>query len=186
MELTVYPRNEHKKGLTKQVRRDGNIPAIVYSTRLTSHSITVDGPAFHAQLRVMKKGHLPNTVFVLKDENNKRIRAVVKEIQYHKVTYDILHLDFQELVENSPIMLNIPVEMMGQAECIGVKAGGALRLIRRHVTVKCLPENIPTELVIHVQDMDMKDSRRVRDITAPAGVELMAKPQEVVATIAKR
>lgn len=186
MELTVYPRNEHKKSLTKQIRRDGHIPAVIYSSHSQARTVAVDGSMFHAYMRQIKKGHLPNTVFTLKDENGQQIRAVIKDIQYHRVTYNILHLDLLELSSQAFVSLNVPVEMQGQAECVGVKAGGALRLIKRHIKVKCLPAQIPSELVVNVQDLQIKNSKRVSDIEMPAGVELVAGAQEVVATVGKR
>lgn len=186
MELTTFPRNKQKKSEISSVRRQGNIPAVIYSASVPARSVTVDGAAFAAAMRSIKKGHLPNTIFTLKEENGKSVRAVVKEIQYHRVSYNVLHLDFQELVEGELVSLNVPVEMTGSAECVGVKAGGGLRLIKRHVRVQCKPQHIPFELTIAVQDLQIKGSKRVRDVALPSGVEILAAPQEVIAVVGKR
>lgn len=186
MELSISPRNEHKKSQTRSIRRQGDIPAVIYSSHSQVNSVSVDGAQFLAALRVIKKGHLPNTVFKLKDENGKSILAIVKDIQYHKVNYNVLHLDFLELSEAAPVTLNIPVEMAGQADCVGVKAGGALRLVKRHISVRCLPKYIPQNLEINVIDLQIKGSKRICDVKVPANVEVLAGAQEVVAVVGKR
>jgi large subunit ribosomal protein L25 len=186
VELKISPRNEHKKSQTRSIRREGDIPAVIYSSHNEVKSVCVDGAQFLAALREIKKGHLPNTTFKLKDESGKAVSAIVKDIQYHKVNYNILHLDFLELSESSAVTLNVPVEMIGQADCVGVKAGGALRLVKRHVSVKCLPKHIPQNLEVNVIDLQIKGSKRIRDVQLPANVEVLAGGQEVVAVVGKR
>lgn len=186
MELSISPRNKHKKSLTRSIRREGDIPAVIYASQGEAESVSVSGAQFMAALRQIKKGHLPNTVFKLKDESGKEISAIVKDIQYHKVRYDVLHLDFFALSEDKLVTLNIPVEMVGQADCAGVKAGGALRLVKRHINVRCLPKHIPSQMNINVVDLQIKGSKRARDIESVKDVEILAGPQEVVAVVGKR
>lgn len=186
MELSISPRNEYKKSQTRSIRREGDVPAVIYASHGEARSVSVDGSQFMAALRQLKKGHLPNTVFSLKDQDGKTVQAIVKDIQYHKVNYNVLHLDFLELSEATPVTLNVPVEMVGQADCAGVKAGGALRLVKRHLSVRCLPKDIPQELEISVVDLQIKGSKRARDVKVPANVDLLAGAQEVVAVVGKR
>lgn len=186
MELSISPRNEYKKSLTRSLRREGDIPAVIYASHGEARSVSVDGAHFMAALRQIKKGHLPNTVFKLNDGSGKFVLAIVKDIQYHKVKYDVLHLDFLELSEDKLVTLNIPVEMTGQADCVGVKAGGALRLVKRHVSVRCLPKHIPAQVEVDVVDLQIKASKRASDVVAIENVELLAGPQEVIAVVGKR
>lgn len=186
MELSTSPRNELKKSLTRACRRQGKIPAVVYAPEKAASSIMVDRGEFASLMRNIRKGHLPNTVFTLKDEKGQQVQAIVKDIQYHKVTYDILHLDFLAMEKDQEVVLNVPVEMVGHADCAGVKAGGAIRLVKRHIRVKCLPQNIPTEIEVNVADLQIGQSKRVRDMVAVQGIEIQAAPIEVVATVGKR
>lgn len=186
MELTTRPRDTTKISQARQLRRQGDIPAVVYSSRSPGAPIIVDGNQFKSALRNLKKNHLPNTVFTLTSENGAITRAIVKEIQYHRVNYDILHIDLFELIDSELITVNIPVEMLGHADCVGVKAGGALRLVKRHVRVQCLPQDLPQDLKLDVQDLQIKESKRVRDLHLLDGVKILAHSLEVIAVVGKR
>lgn len=170
---------------TKKLRREGKIPAVVYGQKDEGVSIVVDASEYAAIMRAMPKGHLPNTVFTLKSEG-KEIKAIVKDVHYHKVTYEVLHLDFMRLYEDVPAQLNIPIVMTGVDACRGVKAGGVLRQVKRHVRVKCLPKDLPASLKIDVAGVDMNGSARLSQITIPEAVSCSVNPLEVIAVVGKR
>src|SRR5690348_11485465 len=138
MKLTVKPRVGEKKSDIKQIRREGNIPAIVYSSKGQPKKIVVDGVEFSAVLRQMQLGHLPTTLFTLVDGNAQQ-RVIIKDVQYDLTTYNVAHLDFAELVDDVPVSVKVPVTCTGVAECVGVKLGGFLRQVLRHIKVECLP-----------------------------------------------
>lgn len=183
--LAIEKRTDLSKGATKRMRRLGSIPAVLYGKGAEPQSITVDRPAFEAVLRKTADGHLSTTRFTL-EVGGEKIEAVVKGIQYHVTTYDIIHLDFERLSENEVITVKVPLRYEGVAECVGVKLGGVLRQVIRAVTVCCKPKDMPTEFVLNVRKLGVKQSKRVRDITVGAGVRMISKPDEVVVVIAKR
>jgi len=183
--LTALSRASTKKSDTKQIRREGKIPAILYSTGKPNIQLTVSGEEMGAILRQMKPGHLGTTVFHLKLDGKER-RAIIKDIQYQLTTYQVSHIDFEELFEDVPVSVKVPIQCTGVADCVGVKLGGFLRQIIRHVRVECLPKHIPAHFFVDVQDLGIKQSKKLSDITIPQGVKPLAKMDEVVVVVSKR
>jgi len=185
MKLAVKQRVSEKKKDIKEIRREGNIPAIIYSSKSQPEKLVINGAEFNTILREMKPGQLPTTVFMLSDGQKER-RAIIKDIQYHLTTYNVSHLDFEELVENVPVCVKVPVNCIGVVDCMGIKLGGFLRQVVRHVKVECLPKNIPSEFLVDVKDLGIRQSKRLKDLVMPNGVKPLAGPEEVVVVIAKR
>ncbi|MBA3722803.1 MAG: 50S ribosomal protein L25/general stress protein Ctc [Parachlamydiaceae bacterium] len=186
MKLTIEPRKINKKSEINALRREGFIPAVLYVKGKEGETLTLKNDEFKAHLRQIKSGHLPTSIFSLVDSKGRTRRALIKDIQYFVTTYEVMHLDFEELVDGQPISVNIPIECVGMAECVGVKLGGVVRQVIRHVKVRCLPKDIPTYLELDVREMGLKQSKRLEDIKIPNAVRPLANLQEVVAVIVKR
>jgi large subunit ribosomal protein L25 len=186
MKLSAKERSSIKKGETKQIRREGKIPAILYSAGRSNVQLVLDSAEFSAILRNMKPGHLPTTTFTLMIDGKTQKTAVIKDIQYQLTTYQVSHIDFEELVEDVPISVKVPIQCIGVGDCVGIKSGGFLRQVIRYIKVECLPKHIPAEFVVDVKDLGIRQSRRLADIPMPEGVKPLAKMDEVVVVIAKR
>jgi len=184
MKLTASTRGCGKFSIVNQIRNNGNIPAVIYSKNHEAETIEVSGPEFHTILRTIEKGHLPNTTIEL-DFDGKKRKAVVKDIQYHKTTYNILHLDFLELRADNEITVNVPVHFVNASECAGIKLGGFLRQLKRHVKVKCKPKHIPSGFYLDLKDLGLRQVKRVGDIEFPEGVEPLAGLKEVIIGVGK-
>ena len=184
MKLTVSKRTGETKNKLTQLRRSGNIPAVLYSKGRASEKISVKGSEFEAVLRKLPKGYLPTTIFDLEKEGE-TCKAVVKEVQYHPTTYQVLHLDFLVLEPKVAVEVKVPLQWMGEADCVGVKLGGFIRPVKRHVKVRCLPENIPSDFKIDIQSLEIGQAKRVFDIE-PGQTDVLAKPKEILVTIAKK
>ena len=185
MELLVQKREKTGKGISKRVRREGGIPAVLYSKGGEGESIIVDRASYEAALRQTKPGHLPTITFTLKGDGADR-KAVVKEVQYHPTTYAVLHLDLEELHDDVPVRVNVPITLVGAAECAGVKEGGVIRQVIRHMRVSCLPKDMPKHLELDVRSLKLKESARLAAIAVPETVRPLARMGEVAAVVAKR
>ncbi|MDJ0651590.1 MAG: 50S ribosomal protein L25/general stress protein Ctc [Simkaniaceae bacterium] len=185
MKLTVSKRTGETKSELTKLRHRGDIPASVYSKGKPGDKITVKGAEFEAVLRKLPKGYLPTTIFEL-DIEGKTKKAIVKDIQYHPTTYRTLHLDFLMLEPKITVDVKVPINCTGEAECVGVKLGGFVRTVKRHVEVRCLPDDIPTDFKVDIKSLEMDQSKRVSDIEAGEMVRLLAKPKEILVMIAKR
>jgi large subunit ribosomal protein L25 len=185
MKLTIKERKTDLKSGNKNLRREGNIPAVLYSAGKECENIVVDGREFGALKRGIKSGQLPTTQFSLHFGGKQRA-AILKDIQYHPTTYQVVHLDFEELLPNVKVRVKVPIICTGVLDCVGIKLGGFLRQVIRFVEVECLPKDIPTEFVIDVKDLALMQSKRLSDLDMPKTVRPLAKLEEVAVVIAKR
>ncbi len=185
VELEIFERSKTSKCDSKQLRRAGYIPAIIYSKGQPGKGLSLKKEAIDELLRKTEKGFLSTTVCVLKDASGKTVRALIKDIQYHVTTYAVLHIDFIELQQDSRVEVKVPIECLSAVDCIGVKGGGYLRQVMRHLPVRCLPDRIPHSLKVDVKDLDLRQAKRVADLVLPEGVVTLVKPQDVVVSIVK-
>lgn len=186
MKLRLIKRVAERKSEAKKMRREGNVPAVIYVKDKASESAAVDGIEFSAALRAIQPGRLATTLFTLVDEKGHERRAIVKEIQYEPTTYRILHLDFEELFHDRKVNVKVPIECVGVVDCVGIKLGGILRQVVRHILVSCLPKDIPTVFQVDVRNMGQMESKRLGDIEIPQTVRPIANLKEVAVVIAKK
>jgi len=185
MKLKLSKRSGKTRSTLTQIRFRGDIPSVIYQKGVPSESVCVDGGAFQAALRGLKRGYLPTTIFQL-DLNGSASQAIVKEIQYHPTTYRIIHLDFLKMTPGQKVDVKVPVVCTFQEQCVGIKLGGFLRRVIRHLKVRCLPENIPRDFRVDIRDLGVGETKRVRDIEMAETLECLTSPSEVVLVIAKR
>lgn len=185
MKLVVTERIFGKKSETKKIRREGNIPAVLYSQGIARNQITIDGIEFKKIINTLGSGMLSSTIFTLVS-GEKEVRAILKDIQYHITNSEVIHLDFQELHEDVPVALNIPIKCVNAVDCLGVKLGGILRQVIREIKVTCLPKDIPSHFVLDVRDLDLGKVLRLKNIAMPNGVSPIADLKEVAVLVARR
>lgn len=186
MKLQTIKRAADSKSEAKRLRREGFIPAVLYKKEQEGETLAVNANEFNAYLRQVKSGHLPTTIFSLVDENGQERRVVVKDIQYEITTYAVKHLDFEELVKDHKINVKVPIECIGQVDCVGIKLGGVLRQVIRHVRVRCLPKDLPSYFELDIRELGLKQSKRLKDLQIPQAVRPLVDLNEVVAVIVKR
>lgn len=186
MKLQIQKRSGEKKSEVSKLRRAGSIPAVIYHKGQGAESISVLASDYNAAVRQVTPGRLSTTVFNLVDAGGKARKAILKEIQYHPTSYDILHMDFEELHDNVPVNVKVPIECTGVADCVGIKLGGSLRQVIRKVRVRCLPKDIPAAFTVDIRSMNVKDVRRLRDIEVGQTVKALGNPKEVAIAIVKR
>ncbi len=185
MKLNTKTRNTNSKSESKRLRREGYIPANLYRQGNDGEGIAISATEFKAILREIKPGHLPTTLFQLVGADKNEKRVIIKEIQYD-ILYEVIHLDFEELVAEHQINVKIPVECIGVNDCVGIKLGGVLRQVIRHVKVRCLPKDLPTFFQLDVKELNMKQSKRLSDLSIPETVRPLMDLNEVIVVIAKR
>lgn len=185
MKLNVKERTGAVKKEAKRLRREGDIPAVLYGAQREAERIAIPTREFSAVLRQIKAGSLSTVTFAL-HRNGKEIRALLKDIQYDRTSYRVIHLDFEELKDDVIVRVNIPLYCVDIAECPGVKLGGQVRQVIRHVAVECLPPKMPKEFALSVKGLSMRQTRRLSDLVIPEGVRVLAPLTEVAVVIAKR
>jgi large subunit ribosomal protein L25 len=184
MELTISKREKKNKSDINKIRREGNIPAVLYAPGKNSENVVVKGEEFLAVLRSIKPGHLATKTFTLKGEKEQH-KAIVKDIQYDVTSYKIIHLDFQLVSDEGLVKVNVPIVYLGQEECAGVKLGGILHFVIRALPVECLAKDIPEEFTLDIRSLAIEESRRLSDLQIPKNVKPLKSLKEIAIVVAK-
>nr|MDE6321520.1 50S ribosomal protein L25 [Muribaculaceae bacterium] len=129
---------------------------------------------------VRKLVYTPEIFAVELDFNGQKKMAVMKEIQFHPVKDTIVHIDFLEVAEDKPVVMNVPVQLEGHAE--GVKAGGKLTLSMKKIKVKAPYTAIPERLVVNVDSLGLGKSMQIGDLHFE-GLELVNAKNAVVCAV---
>ena len=172
--LNVDIRKEHGTSAARRTRLQNKVPAVVYHSGVEATPLSVDKISLNKALRT---GQM---IFEVNVEDKNQF-VLVKEIQYHPVTDEIIHIDFQKVKEDEKISLEVAVRSAGEAQ--GVKLGGLLVQMLNSVTVKCKPAEIPEFLEIDVTDMEMNTNLFVKDITLPEDVEMITAEDIAVVSV---
>jgi large subunit ribosomal protein L25 len=170
---TIAPVPADQKRALKAIRKNDEIPAVLYGGEKTIH-FTVANSA------VRNLVYTPNIYAVELTIDGEKKMVVMKEIQFHPVTDAILHIDFLEVTDSKPIVMEVPVVLEGHAE--GVKAGGKLQLQMRKLKVKAIYTEIPETLVINVDNLGLGKTLQVGAIHFD-GLEIMNAKNAVVCAV---
>ena len=172
--LNVDIRKEHGTSAARRARLQNKVPAVVYHSGVEATPLSVDKISLNKALRT---GQM---IFEVNVEDKNQF-VLVKEIQYHPVTDEIIHIDFQKVKEDEKISLEVAIRSTGEAQ--GVKLGGLLVQMLNSVTVKCKPAEIPEFIEIDVTDMEMSTNLFVKDITLPNDVEMITAQDIAVVSV---
>ncbi len=181
IEFTVSVRHKTGKEIARKLRAQGLIPAVIYGPGSESIPLTVKANELK---KILYRYRGEQIIFNLTlEDNGSSIKkmALVKELQYHPVTDEILHVDFYEISMEREVEVEVPIELVGKAK--GVELGGHLQQLLQTMTVACLPKTIPDKIEIDVTDLGLGDVLKVRDLTPPEGVRYLDNPDEPIVTI---
>lgn len=171
-ELKGTLRDNLGKKASKAYRVENLIPCVLYGGEEVKHfNVTIDG--------VRKLVYTPEVYIVDLDLGGKKVNAIMKDLQFHPVSDQLLHVDFIQVSEDKPITMEIPVVLEGLAE--GVKAGGKLSLEMRKLKVTGLYKNLPEKLTINIENLALGKTIQVGQLNFPNLVLLNAKDNVVCA-----
>jgi large subunit ribosomal protein L25 len=179
--LNVNKRKNTGKGAARRMRRTGNVPAVVYGQGIETFSVSVEPRAI---IQALAGPMRLNTVLKLNvqgDGKTQEIVALVRDHQYHPVRRTLQHVDFLAIDVSKPIRVNVPVNHTGRA--IGEQAGGNLTQVFRALPVDCIPDRIPTEVVVDVTALELGGHITVKDIALPEGVTAALPGEQSVFTV---
>ena len=179
-ELTVTQREGKGKQAAKRLRREGQIPAILYGGA-EPQSIAVDPKA----VLKMIHGHEGTTQLLSLTfdggAGNSRM-AIIRDMQFDPVSENLLHVDLQEVSADRAITVRVAVHPVGEA--VGVRdTKGILSLVLHELEISCLPTNIPQRIDADVSELAIGDVLTVRDLVAPEGVRILNDPGQAIATV---
>jgi large subunit ribosomal protein L25 len=174
-------RNTNTKGEVNTLRSKGIVPAIVYGGENQNQKVSVSKNVIKS---LIDKENFLSNILTLSIEGNSQ-NVLPKEIKFDQITDEPIHIDFLRIVKGAKVVLEIPVKFINNEKSPGLKRGGVLNIVRRKVELKCPTENIPTQLVVDLENKDIGESFKISSIKLPEGVTPTIQGRDfVVATLA--
>lgn len=173
IELKASKREDFGKKASKATRREAHIPCVIYGGGETVH-FSID------EKEVRPLIYTPNSYIVTFDIEGKKETGVMRQVQFHPIREQILHIDFTRVIPGKPVAIEIPVRLTGNSE--GVKMGGKLILSKRKITVSGMVDALPDELVVDVSALELGKSIFVGDLSYP-GLTLLTPATTAVCAV---
>lgn len=158
---------------SKRLRKSENVPCVVYGGEEIVH--------FYAHRNEFRHIIYTSDVYIVNlDIEGKKIKTTIKDIQFHPVTDEVMHIDFIEIADNKPVTINLPVRLNGVAP--GIKAGGKTRFKSRTLKVKGIVDHIPECINVDISSLQIKDAIKVENINVD-GITLLDQPSQLIVKI---
>jgi large subunit ribosomal protein L25 len=179
--LEASIRNTKTKGEVTILREKGEVPAIIYGGTEENQKISLSKKK--TKSLIDQENFLSNIISL--NINGQSIKVLPREVSYDILTDDPIHIDFLRIVKGTKIIIEIPVKFINTEKSPGLKRGGVLNIVRRKVELKCASENVPNELVVDLEGLEIGTSIKISSITLPENVKPTIQGRDfVVATVA--
>jgi large subunit ribosomal protein L25 len=173
-DLIAEIREDQGKGASRRLRREGLVPAIIYGAGRPPRTLAFD---HNRVIQQLANESFYSSVLNIK-VGNKSQAAILKDVQRHPSKAQVMHLDFQRIVEDQEIKMLVPIHFLGEDVAPGVKQGGGkVQHMITEVEVVCLPKHLPEYLDIDVSELELDEMLKLSDIKLPEGVSIPALAQ---------
>ena len=179
--LKAIKRESTSSGANNKLRSEGLIPAILYGGKDANKNISVEKKDL--------KNLVNSDTFLSKvlelDIDGKKEKVIPRDVAFHVVSEEPIHIDFMRIVAGKKIILEIPVKFINHPDSPGLKRGGVLNIVRRKVELKCPAENIPNEITIDLAGTDIGTSIKISSVKLEGHVVPTITDRDfVIATVA--
>lgn len=175
LNIVATKRVKTTKGSVNKLRKNGMVPGVLYSKVDEPVNISVSEISLKP-LVYTNEMHLVN----LKIDENKEVKSLLKDIQFHPVTDRITHVDFQALTGGQVIQVQVPITIIGQA--IGLKEGGKVQQNMHKLDIECLPSEIPQQIEVDISGLHIGDSIHVKEF-AKSNFKILSSEDSVIISI---
>ena len=182
--ISAVARNKKTTKSEKKQNLKTHIPAVLYGKGLDSIFLNLDRAQFIQFKDNLDKGRLANTPFTV-EYDGKKVQVLIKDIQYKRICYSIIHLDLTPVNEETVVKVLVPIQYTGHDNCQALKLGGNLRSVMRQIRIKCAKRNIPDTVTFDLTNTNIGDSLRLKDLSVPEGVEFLSESSSVFAVMNK-
>ena len=173
-DLIAETREDQGKGASRRLRRQGKVPAIIYGAGRPPRALAFDA---NKVIKQLENQSFYSSVLNIK-VRDKSQAAILKDMQRHPAKNTIMHMDFQRIVADEVIRMNVPLHFVGEDVAVGVKVdGGKVSHLITDVEVVCLPKDLPEYLDIDISELELNAMMYLSDIELPEGVEMPALAQ---------
>tara|TARA_B100001250_G_scaffold404055_1_gene419443 strand:+ start:544 stop:1260 length:717 start_codon:yes stop_codon:yes gene_type:complete len=174
-------RSTKTKGQVNSLRKSGHVPGIIYGGENANEKISLTKK--DVKILINKENFLSNVISINLD--GKEQKVLPRDITFDIVSDEPIHIDFLRIVKGAKIILEIPVKFINNELSPGLKRGGVLNIVRRKVELKCPTENIPKELIVDLNGLDIGSSIKISSINLPENVTPTIQGRDfVIATVA--
>ena len=163
--LPAEARERAGKGASRQLRREGRVPAVIYGGKEEPTMIHVEAKELVRQLGT---GHFMNSIVTI-EIGGKTVRTLPKDVALHPVTDRPEHADFLRLAKGATVEVHVPVVFINEELAPGLKKGGVLNIVRHELDLICDADKIPSEIEVDVTGKDVGDSIHISEVKLPAG-----------------
>jgi large subunit ribosomal protein L25 len=182
-ELKATARPRAGKGASRQARREGKVPAVIYGDGQPPETIALD---YNELWKQVLKGHFTSTVFEI-DVEGKKNRVIPRDLQVDPVKDKPIHVDFLRIGKEGLIRVQVPVRFIKEGQSPGLKRGGVLNIVRHEIEVTCPYDKIPPHFEVDLDGLEIGRSIHISSITLPEDVTPTIKGRDfTIATIAGR
>ena len=179
--LEANIRNTKTKGELNTLRSNGNVPAVIYGGEDKNQNISISKKTL---TNLIEKNNFLSNIINLKIDGKEQ-NVLPKEIKFDIISDEPIHVDFLRIVKGGKVILQIPVKFINNDKSPGLKRGGVLNIVRRKIELKCPTENIPNELIVDLDGVDIGQSFKISSIKLPENVHPTIQGRDfVVATLA--
>ncbi len=179
--LKATKRDNSTSGSNNKLRAEGFIPAILYGGKDPNQNISVSKKDIS---NIINSDTFLSKVLEL-DIEGKKEKVIPRDVDFHVVSEEPIHIDFMRIVSGKKIILEIPVKFINHPDSPGLKRGGVLNIVRRKVELKCPAENIPDEIIVDLAGTDIGTSIKISSVKLPENVNPTITDRDfVVATVA--
>jgi large subunit ribosomal protein L25 len=178
-QIKAVARDRAGKGAARAVRRQGQVPAVIYGGGQAAEAIALD---FNLTKQLIFAGHFLTTVFEI-DVDGKTTRAIPRDYQLDPVRDFPVHIDFLRLSAGQMIKVVVPVHVVGQENSPGVKRGGTLQIVEHSVELLVPSDAIPDYVEASVANLDIGSSIHLNDITLPNGAKATSAENVTLVTV---
>ena len=179
--LEANIRNTKTKGELSILRNNGGVPAVIYGGEAQNETVSISKKLLKSLID--KENFLSNIVTLNVD--GKPQNVLPREIKYHIISDEPIHVDFLRVVQGVKIRIEVPVQFINHEKSPGLKRGGVLNIVRRKVELRCPSEKIPESLVIDLDGVDIGESFKISSINLETDVTPTIKGRDfVIATLA--
>jgi len=179
--IEASTRTRAGKGVARATRREGMVPGVIYGAKQEPTLIALDPRVI---MKELKRGGWRSRLFEIKLGSD-TTRALMRDVQFHPVTDQPEHIDFQRLAAGERIRVSVQVVFLNEGTCPGIKRGGVLNVVRHTVEVACDPDSIPEKFEADLGGLDINDNIRFSNLTGVGDARPTILDRDfVIATVA--
>ncbi len=179
-DLKAIKRDNTSSGYNNKLRADGFVPAILYGGKDPNKNISVEKKTIK---NIINSDTFLSKVLEL-DIDGKKEKVIPRDVAFHVVSEEPIHIDFMRIVAGKKIVLEIPVKFINHPDSPGLKRGGVLNIVRRKVELKCPGENIPDDITVDLTGTDIGTSIKISSVKLEENVFPTIDRDFVIATVA--